>query len=232
VLRDSCFLPHPRKGGTRGYNIPFCQMIVDAYWAGNPAPKGMVASVYRWMQRGVNPKQMTGNKPILELSGEYLLLLVLFKLIWPQANYFECIACIANQTNDAKIFMEGDIGKALRRLGYTTKVTSTVAYQAFTERNLTCRQLYWTMPWPIGIHGIPQRLPIDANEFGLRLNDADRKPQDGPVEYAINQACVKLDKRWSECADLKLMKTVVEEIIDGDITTMDETFVHCGFIWN
>jgi hypothetical protein len=81
VLRDSRFLPHPRKGGTRGYNIPFCQMIVDAYWAGNPAPKGMVASVYRWMQRGVNPKQMTGNKPILELSGEYLLLLVLFKFI-------------------------------------------------------------------------------------------------------------------------------------------------------
>ena len=71
---------------------------------------------------------MTGNKPILELSGEYLLLLVLFKLIWPQANYFECIAFIANQTDDAKIFMEGDIGKALRRLGYTMKVTSTVAY--------------------------------------------------------------------------------------------------------
>ena len=89
-----------------------------------------------------------------ELSGEYLLLLVLFKLIWPQANYFECIAFICNQTDDAKIFMEGDIGKALRRLGYTMKVTSTVAYQAFTERNLTRRRLFWTMPWPIGIHGI------------------------------------------------------------------------------
>jgi hypothetical protein len=107
------------------------------------------------MHRDVNPKRMTGNKPISELSGEYLLLLVLFKLIWPQANYFECIAFIANQTDNAKIFMEGDIGKALRRLGYTMKVTSTVAYQAFTERNLTCQRLYWTMPWPIGIHGIP-----------------------------------------------------------------------------
>jgi transposase len=271
-------------------------------------------------------------------------------LIWPQANYFECIAFIANQTDDAKIFTEGAIGKALRRLGYTMKVTSTVAYQAFTERNLTRRRLYWTMPWPIGIHEIPRRLLIDADEFGLHLNDANRKygsaprgmkvrkpgnydrgtfkltvilaveagdpaipngnigsvthprvwarvtteagttdaayrefvehvlntfdavadpalrrtlihdnltshkapevyeavrerghhvvcrppyrPQDGPVEYAINQVCVQLDKRWSECVDVESMKTVVEEIIDGNITKMDETFVHCGYIWN
>jgi hypothetical protein len=349
VLRDTRFLPHPRHGGARGYDIPFRQMIVDAYRAGNPVPEGMKASVYRWM-KNVNPKRMTGNKAISELSGEYLLLLVIFKLIWPQANYFECIAFIANQTEDGKIFMEGDIGRALRRLGYTMKVTSTVAYQAFTERNLTRRRLFWTMPWPVGIHGIPRRLLIDADEFGLHLNDANRKygsaprglqirkpgnydrgtfkltvilavetgdpaipngdigsvsnprvwarvteepgttavayrefvehvlntydavanpalrrtlihdnlsahkapevyeavrerghrvvcrppyrPQDGPVEYAINQVCVQLDKRWSECVDLESMKTVVEEIIDGKITNMDETFVHCGYIWN
>ena len=58
------------------------------------------------------------------------------------------------------------------------------------------------------------------------------RPQDGPVEYAINQVCVQLDKHWSECVDLESMKTVVEEIIDGKITNMDETFVHCGYIWN
>ena len=114
-------------------------MIVNAHWAGNPAPEGMRASVYQWLQSGINPKWMTGNKPILELSGEYVLLLVLFKLIWPKANYFECIAFIVNRTNDAKIFTEGNIGKALRRLGYMMKVTSTVAYQAFTERNVTHR---------------------------------------------------------------------------------------------
>jgi hypothetical protein len=130
---------------------------------------------------------LIGNKPISELSGEYLLLLVLFKLIWPQANYFECIAFIANQTDDAKIFMEGDIGKALRRLGYTMKVTSTVAYQAFTERNLTRRRLYWTMPWPIGIHGIPRRLLIDADEFGLHLNDANRKYGSAPRGLKIRK---------------------------------------------
>jgi hypothetical protein len=31
------------------------------------------------------------------------------------------------------------------------------------------------MPWPVGIHGIPRRLLIDADEFGLHLNDANRK---------------------------------------------------------
>ena len=124
VLRDSRFLPHPRNGGSRGYDIPFRQMIVDAYRAGNPAPEGMRSSVWRWTTNGVAPFRMTGNKPVSALSGQYLLLLVLIKLIWSQANYFECIAFIANQSDDAKVFSEGDVSLALRKLGYTMKVTS------------------------------------------------------------------------------------------------------------
>ena len=350
VLRDTRFLTHPRVGGSRGYDIPFRQMIVDAYQAGNPAPEGMRTSVWRWMQNGILPLRMTGNKPVTSLLGQYLLLLVLFKLIWPQANYYECIAFIANESDDAEIFTEKQVSLALRKLGYTQKVTSTVAYQAFTERNLIRRRLYWTMPWPVGIHGIPRRLLIDADEFGLHLNDANRKygssprglhirkpgnydrgtfkltvilaietgdpeipdgvigsvtnprvwarvtteagtsamayrlfvehvlntydavanpalqrtlihdnlsshrapevyeavrerghrvvcrppyrPQDGPVEYAINQVCVQLNKRWTEARDLESMRTVVEDIIENDINNVDETFVHCGYIWN
>jgi transposase len=239
---------------------------------------------------------------------------------------------------------------ALRKLGYTQKVTSTVAYQAFTQVNLDRRRLFWTRPWPVGIHGIPRRQLIDADEFGLHLNAANRKygsapiglkirkpgnydhgtfkltiilaietgnpdipagdigsisnphvwarvttepgtsaeaycifvehvldtynvaknpalrrtlihdnltshrapevyeairerghcvvcrppyrPQDGPVEYAINQVCLNLTKRWSEVNDLETMQTVIEEIIDNKITGIDETFLHCGYIWN
>jgi len=40
VLRDTRFLPHPSIGGSRGYDIPFRQMMVEAYQAGNPAPEG------------------------------------------------------------------------------------------------------------------------------------------------------------------------------------------------
>lgn len=324
--------------------------MVDLYRAGNLAPEGMLRSIQRWIANGVIPFRMTGNKPSSGLSGEYLLLLVIFKLIWPQSNYCECITFIANESNDARFFSEFEVGLALRKLGYTQKVTSTVAYQAFTQVNLDRRRLFWTRPWPVGIHGIPRRQLIDADEFGLHLNAANRKygsapiglkirkpgnydrgtfkltiilaietgdpdipagdigsisnprvwarvttepgtsaeayrifvehvldtynvaknpalrrtlihdnltshrapevyeairerghrvvcrppyrPQDGPVEYAINQVCLNLTKRWSEVNDLETMQTVIEEIIDNNITGIDETFFHCGYIWN
>jgi transposase len=72
-----------------------------------------------------------------------------------------------------------------------------------------------------------------VRERGHRVVCSPRyRPQDGPVEYAINQVCGRLEKRWSEVKDLVWMKTVVEEIIDSDIHSMDETFLHCGYVWN
>jgi hypothetical protein len=58
------------------------------------------------------------------------------------------------------------------------------------------------------------------------------RPQDGPVEYAINQVCCGLVRRWSEVSDLPTMQTLVEELIDTGITGMDALFVKCGYIWN
>ena len=52
------------------------------------------------------------------------------------------------------------------------------------------------------------------------------------MEYAINQVCLNLTKRWSEVNDLETMQTVIEEIIDNKITGIDETFLHCGYILN
>jgi hypothetical protein len=61
---------------------------------------------------------MTGHKPISAPTRQYLLLLVVFKLILPQATYIKCIAFIANKTNhDAKVFLEKDVSKALRITG-------------------------------------------------------------------------------------------------------------------
>ena len=42
VPRDTQFLPHLRVGGARGYDIPFRQMLVVSYRAGNMAPEGML----------------------------------------------------------------------------------------------------------------------------------------------------------------------------------------------
>ena len=57
-------------------------------------------------------------------------------------------------------------------------------------------------------------------------------PQDGPVEYAINQIYLNLTKRCSKVNDLEMMQTVIEEIIDNNITGINKTFLHCSYIWN
>jgi hypothetical protein len=58
------------------------------------------------------------------------------------------------------------------------------------------------------------------------------QPQDGLVEFAINQVCLRLEKCWSEVSDLQTMRAVITHIIDNDISNMEETFVYCGYIWN
>ena len=55
-------------------------MLVGDYRAGRAVPDGMVRSVQRWENR-LYPYRMTGNLPNRELSGEYLFLLVLYKLV-------------------------------------------------------------------------------------------------------------------------------------------------------
>ncbi len=349
VPRDIQFLAHPSVGGSRGYNIHTREMMVELHKSGNPVPQTMICSIQRWVQRIV-PHRMTGNKPNVGLTGKYLFLLVLFKLVWPHSTYYECIAFIANEANVVKIFNKKNISRALHGLGYTSKVTSTVTYQASMQRNLLHWRLFWNEPWPIGIHGTPRRSLINIDEFGLHLNAANKKygssphglkickpgnydrgtfkltiilaveagdpavanglvgsltmprvwarisdevgmtteayvnfichvmdtydavadpilrqtiiydnlilhklpevyevvilrshrvvchplyqPQDGPVEFGINQVCSRLEKRWSEVSDLQAMRAVIEHIIDNDISSMEETFVYCGYIWN
>ncbi len=56
------------------------------------------------------------------------------------------------------------------------------------------------------------------------------RPQDGLIEYAINQVCGHLEKCWSEVNNLQTMKTVVVKIIDNDIHSMDEMLLQCDYI--
>ena len=103
--RDTQFLPHPSRGGSRGYDIPFRQMILENHNAGRPVPRSLMRSVRRWARNHI-PRRMTGNKSRSELSGYYLFLLVLFKMIWPHSSYYECIAFIANETINSKILAD------------------------------------------------------------------------------------------------------------------------------
>jgi hypothetical protein len=186
VPRDTQFLPHPSRGGSRGYNIPFCEMILENHHAGCPVPESFMSSVNCWVKVHI-PHRMTGNKSRSKLSDHYLFLLVLFKMIWPHLSYYKCIAFIANKTDNAKIFNEIAISRALRKLGYMAKITTTVAYQAFTTRNLIrCRQ-FWNEPWPVGIHGTPRQQIINVDKFGLHLNAANKKYGSAPSGLEIRK---------------------------------------------
>jgi hypothetical protein len=80
VPRDTQFLTHPSVGGSRGYDIHTREMMVELRKSGNPVPQTMIRSIQRWA-RCIVPHRMTGNKPNVGLTGEYLFLLVFFKLV-------------------------------------------------------------------------------------------------------------------------------------------------------
>ena len=161
-------------------------MMVEAYRNYHHVPPLMIRSIQRWVHC-LMPHQMTGNKPQSYLSGEHLLLLVYYKMIWPQASYFECIVFIANESSDSRIFNKMSISRALCSLGYTRKDTSTVAYQALTKRKLLQRRIFWDEPWPIVVNGFTRQHLIDANEFGLHLNAANIKYSSSPQGMRIRK---------------------------------------------
>ena len=91
VFRDTRFRPPPNIGGTRGYDLFYRRYLINEFLNGLAVPQSVVRSIYRWMGR-IFHFRMTGNRPQCGLSGNYLLLLVVYKLVWPHATYFECIA--------------------------------------------------------------------------------------------------------------------------------------------
>jgi hypothetical protein len=46
---------------------------------------------------------------------------------------------------------------------------------AFLQVNVRKREIYWTMPYPLGIAGIRRRNIIDMDECGVYCKDADRR---------------------------------------------------------
>ena len=74
VLRDIPFSPHQSIDGSRGYDIPLCQMMLEAYKSGRPAPPRKLRSIQHCVNSPI-PFQLTGNKSNCELSGHYLMLL-------------------------------------------------------------------------------------------------------------------------------------------------------------
>ena len=88
--RDSVVGTDPSRGGSEGYSISHRLLLIDLYQAGHSLPATNLRSVQRWLKNGAAPKRKTGNKAVSSMRGGHLLLLAIFKRIYPQASSSQC----------------------------------------------------------------------------------------------------------------------------------------------
>lgn len=172
VPRDSVIGKDPSRGGSEGYPVPFRELLIKLYQNGHVIPKKQLRSVQRWIKDGVIPKRKTGNKAVTSMGGIHLLLLALYKLIYPQATNPQCAVFIAIYSDDGRVFTNREISKGLKKLNMTIKKASTTAYQAFTKRNVFLHTSFWQFNFPAGINNVRREVLCDADEMSLVLGDA------------------------------------------------------------
>jgi hypothetical protein len=163
--------PHPSRGGTRGYSVPWRLAQLRDHDNGLPTTASE-ASITRWAKRLV-PYQMTGNKERDNLQGEDQWCMVVYLVAYPESYGDEVATFIYNETGS--VYTRQDIAARLDDLCMTRKVASTEAYQAHEPHNLMKFHLFWTMPPPLGVVGIPRHRFIDVDEFQVSLQKTNRK---------------------------------------------------------
>ena len=75
---------------------------------------------------------------------------------------------------EGTIFAEQSVSKTLVALGFVQKGTSILAYKVFTSTKLTRRHLFFTQPYPVGIHGTPWHSLISVDESSIHKKSANR----------------------------------------------------------
>ena len=99
-----------------------------------------------------------------EINGIDLFNLTLFRLIRPKAYISEVIAYIHNMNRAIDLYSLSQVSRAEDRLGLWLKVGSTTSNQAHRPINKLKRQMYWNVPFPMGIYGENTDLIIDIDE--------------------------------------------------------------------
>jgi transposase len=135
--------------------------------AGEPTTVS-ASSIRRWQQRLI-PHRQTGNRENTCLRGFHQILLSTFVFAYPEATLDKIATFIANSSDDGIIYSRHHISERLKQLGLSRKRASTEANQASLSRNVLIRQMFWTMPAPIGIFGTPRWRFIDVDEAGFTL---------------------------------------------------------------
>ena len=133
----------------------------------------------------------TGNSRATVLRGNDLVLLAIYRKIFPKSNTAEINAFIGrmNFGNPAQRFYSTNQIKAAEdRLGLSMKVGSTTAYQAFRPVNLIRRDNYWNRNYPFGMANIRRQDIIDLDEAGIFTETADRKYGKCEIGRRVKQA--------------------------------------------
>ena len=164
--------PHPRRGGTRGYDVNWRRAQIMCYDLGLNYTASK-SSIFRWKNR-IDPYLMNGNRESEAIIGIDQYNLCTFLLAWPEARIDEIIAFMAN-AGTGTVFTRSQVSKRMKDLGLTKKVSSTEAKQAFLPMNMLKRRLFWTQPVPFGVAGADRRRLIDIDECGIELQSTNRK---------------------------------------------------------
>ena len=161
--------------------------IADQFDENDPVMKNFIAtaraahvfpshqSLKRWdslqqAQGHILPCRRTGNKFSRKMDGQDVILLALYRCIYPKASMAEVNAFLyrANFGNPSfSFYSPSQISRAESLIGLSRKRGSTTAYQAMYAVNLRKRWNYWNMAYPVGIADIPRRNVIDLDECGV-----------------------------------------------------------------
>ncbi len=156
---------HPRQGGSSGYPVWSQEEHLEKWNAGEETVASQV-SLYPWPGR-IGPHHRTGNSARTQIVGTDMINLVVLLLAHPDATCDEIAAHLYNEGGE--IFSNQTISKLLKELDITQKIASVEAYQAQAEVVQRHVYAFWNHPPPLGICGIPRRMLIDVDEFGVTL---------------------------------------------------------------
>ena len=120
----------------------------------------------------------TGNKWGKVFRGNDLVLLAMYRLVYPKAQQSELNAFLyrCNFGNLGwRFYSPSQITTAEHQIGLSRKAGSSTAYQALLPINILKRHNYWNMSYPLGIADISRADMIDLDECGIFVETANRK---------------------------------------------------------
>ena len=100
--------------------------------------------------------------------------MTIFLLVQPRAKSDHIATFIASRGGTRGLSRQS-ISRRTKELKYSRKRASLEAFQAYTPINIMRRELFFTSPPPIGIHGTPLSQAIDIDEAGFTLESCESK---------------------------------------------------------